>query len=231
MHANPAVVLGCVDCHGGDAQVAAPSGLGDGDPAYRALVEQAHVLPRYPESWHYPSSANPQHSYTLLNRESPEYVRFVNPSDLRVARQACGACHLPIIQAAERDLHATGAMLWGGAAYNNGILPYKRYILGEGYTHDGQPAVLETPVEVTEEMKRRGVLPRLLPLPAWETVPPADPFRIFERGGRNIVSQFPEIGLPNVLGQIQRLEEPGRPDIRQSNRGVGHRPARWRSRC
>jgi hypothetical protein len=221
MHANPAVVLGCVDCHGGDAGVQAPPGLAADDPAYRALVEQAHVLPRLPETWHYPDSANPQQSYTLLTRESPEYLRFVNPSDLRVAREACGACHLPIIQAAERDLHATGAMLWGGASYNNGILPFKRYILGEAYTRDGRPAMLETPGEVTEAMKARGVLPRLLPLPAWETVPPADAFRIFERGGRNVVSQFPEIGLPNVLGQIQRLEEPGRPDIRQSNRGPG----------
>ena len=32
---------------------------------------------------------------------------------------------------------------------------------------------------------------------------------------------FPEIGLPNSLGQIQRLEEPGRPDLKQSNRGPG----------
>ena len=32
---------------------------------------------------------------------------------------------------------ATGAMFWGGASYNNGILPYKRYILGEAYTRDG----------------------------------------------------------------------------------------------
>jgi hypothetical protein len=221
MHANPAVVLGCADCHGGDAGVKAPPGLAAADPAYRELVEQAHVLPRLPESWHHPDSANPPQSYTLLTRESPEYLRFINPSDLRVAREACGACHLPIIQAAERDLHATGAMLWGGASYNNGILPFKRYILGEAYTRDGRPAMLETPVEVTEDMKARGVLPRLLPLPAWETVPPADAFRIFERGGRNVVSQFPEIGLPNVLGQIQRLEEPGRPDIRQSNRGAG----------
>ena len=52
-------------------------------------------------------------------------------------------------------------------------------------------------------------------------MPPADVFRVFERGGRNIVNQFPEIGLPNALGQLQRLEEPGRPDIRQSNRGPG----------
>ena len=33
---------------------------------------------------------------------------------------------------------ATGAMLWGGAAYNNGILPFKNYILGESYTRDGE---------------------------------------------------------------------------------------------
>ena len=29
------------------------------------------------------------------------------------------------------------------------------------------------------------------------------------------------MGLPNAAGQLQRLEEPGRPDIRQSNRGPG----------
>jgi len=113
-------------------------------------------------------------------------------------------------------------MFWGGASYNNGILPFKRYILGEAYTRDGEPAMLETPGEIDPKMRARGVLPRLLPLPAWETVPPSGTeFRVFERGGRNIVTQFPEVGLPNVLGQIQRLEEPGRPDIRQSNRGLG----------
>ncbi|HET6518563.1 MAG TPA: hypothetical protein VFG47_01925 [Geminicoccaceae bacterium] len=221
MHANPAVVLGCTDCHGGDAAVKAPAGLAEAHPDYRALVNEAHVQPRFPETWHHPDSANPEHSYTLLNKESPEYVRFVNPSDLRVAREACGACHLPIIQAAERSMMATGVMLWGGASYNNGILPFKRYILGEAYTHDGEPAKIESPVEIDDRLAARGALPYLLPLPAWETIPPADPFRIFERGGRNVVTQFPEIGLPNVVGQIQRLEEPGRPDFRQSNRGPG----------
>jgi hypothetical protein len=52
-------------------------------------------------------------------------------------------------------------------------------------------------------------------------IPPGDVFRVFERGGRNIGTQFAEIGLPNPAGNIQRLEEPGRPDIRQSNRGPG----------
>jgi hypothetical protein len=221
MHANPAVKLGCTDCHGGDAHITKPSAAEVGNALYEEAMEKAHVLPRYPEAWHFPSSANPEHSYTLLNRESPEFVRFVNPSDYRIAREACGACHLPVIEAAERSLMATSAMLWGGASYNNGILPYKRYILGESYNREGEPTSLLGPIKPTPEMTQQGILPQLYPLPAWETVKPGDVFRVFERGGRNISNLFPETGLPNALGQLQRLEEPGRPDIRQSNRGPG----------
>lgn len=225
MHASEGVILGCADCHGGDPTVRAPANAMKGVPAYFAAQEKAHVQPLYPETWHYPHSANPKRSYTLLNKESPEYVRFVNPSDYRVARTACGACHLPIIQAAERSLMATGAMLWGGAAYNNGILPFKNYILGAAYTHEGEPATIKSPGVVEPWMtEERGVLPQLYPMPAWEVIPPGDVFRVFERGGRNIINIFPEIGLPNVatlIGSLQRLEEPGRPDIKQSNRGPG----------
>lgn len=222
MHPNPAVKLGCTDCHGGDATVQVPASGGSVEDApYLEAMEKAHVLPRFPQAWHFPSSANPERTYTLLNRESPEFVRFINPSDYRIAREACGACHLPIIESAERSLMSTSAMLWGGASYNNGILPFKRYILGESYTRDGQPAKLLGPVEPTPEMTTAGILPYLYPLPAWETIKPGDIFRVFERGGRNISNLFPETGIPNALGQLQRLEEPGRPDIRQSNRGPG----------
>ena len=253
MHRNPAVILGCTDCHGGDASVMRPPGTGPGapghgkkghtagagggkddhhatriyEPAYMRAMENAHVLPSYPKSWHYPSTANPKHSFTLLNRESPEFIRFMNPSDYRVVDEACGACHLQDIQAAKRSLMSTGAMLWGGGAYNNGILPFKNYILGEGYLRDGTPASFKSliPEDATEEFKaklaKRGVLPQFFPLPAFEVTPPGDIFRVFERGGRNIINLFPEIGLPNALGQTQRLEEPGRPDLRQSNRGPG----------
>ena len=148
-------------------------------------------------------------------------MRFINPGDLRVARQACGACHMPIVAAVERSLMATGAMLFGGASYNNGILPYKHYVLGEAYTPDGEPAMLMNPVPPDENMKKKGVLSALWPLPAWEVTPPADVFRVFERGGRNISSQFPETGIPGNAGSLQRLEEPGRPDLHQSNRGPG----------
>jgi LVIVD repeat len=254
MHASKSVVLGCVDCHGGNAAIKHPGGEayadnhatsgghddahdkgegnahGDGHgehhgtsyaPNYQAAMDGAHVLPRYPITWSHTGSANPVRGYTLLNREAPEFTRFVNPSDLRVAEEACGACHQQIVTAAKTSIMATSAMLWGGASYNNGILPYKRYLLGEGYTREGKPATIKAPVPVTEEMKKRGILEVLYPLPAWEVIPPADIFRVFERGGRNINSTFAETGLPNSLGQIQRLEEPGRPDIKQSNRGPG----------
>jgi len=242
MHTSPAVVLGCVDCHGGDASVNGPENAGrkvqqapghghDADdvhhasvayePDYLAAMEKAHVLPRYPKAWHYPSSANPERSYVLLNREAPEFVRFVNPSDLRIAHEACGACHQPIIEAAKRSIMATSAMLWGGASYNNGILPYKRYILGEAYERDGTATIIKSLQPVTPAMAVKGALEQLVPLPAWEVIPPGDVFRVFERGGRNINTTFPETGLPNSLGQIQRLEEPGRPDFKQSNRGPG----------
>jgi len=225
MHQTEAVVLGCVDCHGGDASVRVQPGLQVADPAYVQARDKAHVLPKYPKGWHWPSSANPKRSYTLLNKEAPEYIRFVNPSDYRVARQACGACHIEIIQAAERSLMSTGAMLWGGGAYNNGIVPYKNYIFGEAYTSDGQPAQIKSPGSpagtVTPEQKARGALPVMYPLPTWHVIPPGDIFRVFERGGRTINSTFAEIGLPNIGGNIQRLEEPGRPDLKQSNRGPG----------
>jgi hypothetical protein len=225
MHASSAVQLGCTDCHGGNASIRGNPELGFEHADYIAAREKAHVLPRYPGSWNYPSSANPKRSYTLLNREAPEFVRFVNPGDYRVVRESCGACHIAIIEASERSLMASSAMLWGGAAYNNGIVPYKNYIFGEAYTRDGKPAKIVAPGDppgtVSEPEKKRGALAALYPLPAWQVTPPGDVFRVFERGGRNISTQFAEVGLPNPTGSIQRLEEPGRPDLKQSNRGPG----------
>ena len=217
MHDSPSVVLGCTDCHGGDSTIRKP----DNGASAELARDRAHVNPLYPDTWHYPSSANPQRSYTLLNYESPEFIRFVNPSDYRVAEQACGACHQKIIDANIRSMMATGVMFWGGASYNNGILPFKNYILGEAYTPQGEPAKITGADLDPEKAKRHGVIAELYPLPTWESVRPGDIFRVFEDGGRNLTNLFPETGLPNVLGLIQRLEEPGKPDIRQSNRGPG----------
>ena len=222
MHKTEAVVLGCTDCHGGNAKITLTNAsLKFTDPNYIQLRDAAHVLPRFPSRW--PSSANPIRTYALINKESPEFIRFINPSDYRVARESCGACHQSTIEAAERSIMASGAMLWGGAAYNNGIIPFKNYVVGEAYTRTGQGAKLVSPGSpvgtVTAEQKKRGAIPVLYPLPSWQVIPPGDIFRVFERGGRNVPTQFADVGLPNPTGNIQRLEEPGRPDLKQSSRG------------
>ncbi len=147
----------------------------------------------------------------------------MNPGDYRVAREACGACHLPMIQAAERSLMST-----------------TRDALGRRGVQQRHPAVQALhPRRGLHARRRRR---RCHPGPArnrrrsrearhprqalsaaalGDDRSPADIFRVFERGGRKISNQFPEIGLPNSLGALQTLEEPGRPDIRQSNRGPG----------
>src|SRR6185437_10505771 len=220
MHTSPGVTLGCADCHGGNATVFVPPGAARESAEYRHALDEAHVKPRFPEKWNYPSSVKPPRTYTLLNKESPEFIRFLNPSDYRVAGQTCGVCHGAILQAAERSLMATTAMFWAAGAYNNGILPMKRSLLGEAYTPDGKPATIMTPEHLSEaEMLKHDIVPQLYPLPAWETIPPGDVFRVFERGGRTIGTQFPEIGNPNSTGELELLDEPGRPDLKQTNRG------------
>ena len=219
MHVNRAVILGCTDCHGGKASIVKPNPAANkGDALYDLARNEAHVQSKFPNEWK-SGGTRPERTYTLLNRESPAFVRFINPGDYRVAREACGTCHLPIIEAAERSLMATGAMFWNGAAYNNGVLPFKRGILGESYTSMGLAGTLLNPVVPDALMKSKGILEKVHPTPTWETVAPADVFRVFERGGRVISSQFPEVGLPNSSGGLQKLDEPGRPDIKQSNRG------------
>ena len=67
----------------------------------------------------------------------------------------------------------------------------------------------------TEAERRKGVVPVLLPLPRWEILKPGDVFRVFEDGGLLISPLFPDLGNPPIddLG--------GKPDIRQSIRGLG----------
>src|SRR4051812_43648439 len=90
MHVSGAVNLGCTDCHGGNASVMPRAGV---DPATDTDAKNhAHVLPLHPEVWK--TSANPQNSYTALLKESPEFVKFVNPGDLRVSPEVCGPCHV-----------------------------------------------------------------------------------------------------------------------------------------
>ena len=197
MHASPNVVLGCTDCHGGNAT----PGL---------TMRKAHVSPRNPEIWQ--SSANPSDSSVLLNHESAEFIRFVNPGDLRVADQACGLCHEPVNRTVGHSMMNHGATLWGAALYNNGASPSKNPLYGQAYGLDGAPLRLESPIPVTPEMTlRHGILPFLEPLPRFAFGQPSNILRIFEKGGE----RQGEIGNPNPF------EAPGRPARRLSERGLG----------
>jgi len=197
MHTSPHVVLGCTDCHGGD-------------PTPGLTMRRAHVQPKNPVFWQ--SSANPSDSSVLLNHESPEFIRFVNPGDLRVAKQACGLCHQPIIDNVGHSMMNHGALLWGAAGYNNGDVPLKNYRFGQVYGPYGVPLKLNSPIPVTPEMERdHGILPFVAPLPRFQVSQPGNVLRIFEKGGEKPL----ELGLPTAT------EPPGRPLRRLSERGLG----------
>lgn len=80
MHTNPAVQIGCTDCHGGNSEIRADK-LVKGQSDYEVAKKAAHIAPKFPENW--PSSANPEESYTSLLKESYEFVKFLNPGNLR----------------------------------------------------------------------------------------------------------------------------------------------------
>ena len=173
MHTATTVKLGCIDCHGGKVEVKAPEGAAAGTPAYEAAKKQAHVLPKNTEVWR--SSANPTHSYTAILEESAEFVQFVNPGDLRVARRTCGpgGCHPTEVAQVEKSMMKTGPMLWAAALYNNGGFPLKRPHFGEAYGPDGLPQrVLTLPPPSVEETVKKGVLAWLDPLPRFEVGQP-----------------------------------------------------------
>jgi hypothetical protein len=200
-HGKPETVrLGCVDCHGGNPDT--------------NDIMLAHVHPRFPEAWR--GSENPPRSYTLLNEESPAFVRFVNPGDLRVAQASCGTmnCHGETVLQVKKSMMTHGAMLWGAALYNNGAFPEKWAHFGESYSMHGAPQRMQTvPPPTPEETALKGIVPFLDPLPRFEVSQPGNVLRVFERGGREPA----EIGLPNPF------EDPGRPKARLSGRGLGTR--------
>lgn len=212
MHTTGTVRLGCTDCHGGNAQIALPVDVAQGSARYQELTRQAHPRPRFAEDAY--SSANPIRSYTKWLKEDVDYIKFVNPGDLRVAEQTCGrsGCHSAEVQRVRTSMMTHGAMLWGAALYNNGAVPFKNPHFGESYAPDGIPQRLQTlPPPTAEETRTKGVLPFLEPIQRWEISQPGNVLRVFERGGE----KKPEVGIPNLE------EQPGKPDVKLGERGFG----------
>jgi hypothetical protein len=196
-----AVGLSCTACHGGN-------------PISR-VKDEAHVRARFPREWRREgkySGANPERSNTLLARESWEFVRFVNPGDLRVVGKTCAgsACHDVESKNVSRSMMTHGAMLWGAALYNNGSFHLKDPRFGESYSESGAPQTL---LQATTDEQRRvkGLLSLLDPIPRWEISQPGNILRVFERGGKRRL----EVGLPD------KEDDPGKPDKGLSVRGFG----------
>jgi hypothetical protein len=212
MHPSKAVHLGCTDCHGGNSAAAIASGTARNSAEYHAAKEKAHVPPRDPAFKD--RSAIPERAYTKWLKESAEYIRFVNPGDLRVAAETCGSagCHPSEVRAISTTMMTHAGLLWGAALYNNGGLPYKNARFGESYDRSGAPQSLKTiPPPTPEETRNKGVLPELTPLYRWEVSQPGNILRVFERGG----------GKKAEIGNPTREEQPGKPDDRLSDRGLG----------
>src|SRR5882757_4544221 len=85
MHPTKTVQLGCTDCHGGNSSAAIASGTTANSPEYLAEKQKAHVQPRDPVFRN--RGVAPQNAFTMWLKESAEYVKFVNPGDLRVAAE------------------------------------------------------------------------------------------------------------------------------------------------
>jgi len=212
MHTTGTVRVGCIDCHSGKPEIMKPANATLGSPEYQEATAQAHPKPRFAENAR--SSANPVRAYTRWLQEDRDFIKFVNPGDLRVAEETCGrsGCHAAEVLRVRTSMMTHGAMLWGAALYNNGAIPVKNPIFGESYTPDGKPQRLQTfPPPTAEETRTKGILPYLEPLERWEISQPGNVLRSFERGGRD----KPEVGNPSLE------EDPGKPDVKLGQRGFG----------
>jgi hypothetical protein len=229
MHATDIGVT-CVDCHGGKWDVEIPANFTQDFAEYTRFKHATHVRPHKPEIWQtaagVETAANPQTTGATSVEEHQDYIRFINPGDLRAAEVACGACHNTeadgyIVNRVRKSMMTHGAMLWGAALYNNGSHYSKNPIVGEFYTEDGEPArVVANPRVTVGELRDRGHLPQLLPILRWEVSQPGNILRVFERGGKS----RPQIGIPNPnppQGGQAGIEDPGRPEVKLSIRGYG----------
>ena len=91
MHPTRTFYLGCADCHGGDYKITGPAGASPTSAEYISAKQKAHVQPR--TAIFKGRTAVPPGVFTTWNKESYEYVKFINPSDLRAAlKPECPYC-------------------------------------------------------------------------------------------------------------------------------------------
>ena len=201
-HCKETVRLGCVDCHGGDP-----------------TADDKQTGPRLAPVSRGLGDARPTRSgrYTLLNHESPEFIRFVNPGDLRIAHLSCGTVELPPQRGAaepqEHDDPRRHAL--GRRALQQRLVPLKQARFGESYSMNGAPQRLQT-VPAADRWEIEGQGSRAVPRP------PA-PLRGVAAGQRPADLRARRAAPPPRSASPTRSKNPGRPAARLSDRGLGTR--------
>ena len=182
MHNSPNVVLGCADCHGGNATAKLEKQFPDfasDKTQYDAFKNASHVQPLNKEFWK--TSANPANSTVAAqsriaavhpvrqSRRSARGRERLRPLPRRRGGQGTARPAATSIDQVTHSMMNHGAMLWAAAAYNNGAFHLKNPLFGQDYSADGEPLALLSPRKVTA----RGNAHRGLPADA----PPAAPLR------------------------------------------------------
>ncbi len=216
MHPTRTFYLSCIECHGGLPDVIKPAGADMKSAAYQQATLKAHnVHPRreiFQKKMEEHSAANVEIPYAEWEKEDKDYVKFVNPGDLRVLDETCGHCHMRQVRSVRTSMMTTGPLLWQAALYNNGGFPYKNARFGESYSPEGLAQTISMYPKPDAELTRtKGVLPMLEPLGRWEVSQPGNLLRVFEKGG----------GPRSEIGNPDPDDEPGEPDDKLSDRGIG----------
>ncbi|NIR49101.1 hypothetical protein GWO43_11615 [candidate division KSB1 bacterium] len=205
MHADgdDEIGISCVDCHGGNANASSKEG--------------AHVRPQNDDLFR--TSANPKHSYTVLNNEDPDFIRFMNPGDFRIAGETCGKCHQQIYNRMLTSIMAHSSMVPQAGLYNNGVHEGKIPVFGEAYMRDGTPAIMTSNGATftqkdggSNDKRLTSLVEKLEPLPDFPMIPATDAFRLLERGNNDAGERGPgtdfHIAGAGIVLHKTRLNDP-----------------------
>ena len=92
----------CTVCHGGDGSALLKSAAHVASPENWAAV-RGDGLPPAPEG--YIKDMPPD----MLDQLDSDYIRFINPGDMRAAEEACGGCHEGYVEKANNSIMTTNA--------------------------------------------------------------------------------------------------------------------------
>ncbi|MBK6516746.1 MAG: cytochrome c3 family protein [Polyangiaceae bacterium] len=130
--AHPGVSLSCTDCHGGKDRVCTGEITGpEDDPLCSGEwvydIEESHVSPGDGPS------CIKNLSGEKLDAIALDYVRFINPGDLRVAADTCGRCHADVVDRVQRST----------MTHTSGEVTVARYRAGRQATPHGEVAAID----------------------------------------------------------------------------------------